>query len=425
MRRGFLATLVVALLLFSAATLMIVPQLSHATTINWSALHGTSYNWSPIWKDIGGGTPKPSISFPAMASSGFNFDEQEITWNTYDNATLGGSVQYLKELQWIAGNASANGMFVVYDFGSNDCTLFPANVLSASHIPCDTAAHDNEFLASFEANNFTIDSLSIWKYTMSEFWGPIIVATQGYSSTIGYELMDEPPQYTASNGTDLLQNMQTWFATQVRSQTGLAIVVGSPSFDTEPSQDQPPASVCLAGGSTCVLDVHYYAAWAGNPASVPSNSTILNQFDSWASVAKGAGYPMITSQWGVCSSENSCYGWSNTTVRDLIDTIALAAHQNNLGMSWWFWNCQEGSNDLQSLVSASGCSTDGSDSLRQMVEYAYDLINWGPVTPTVSTTTSTTTITTVFTTISQIQSTTLAETCQVVAQNNVQTVTCQ
>lgn len=403
-KRLAIVVLVIAVISLSSI-LTFIPLISKASnSVNWSNLHGVAYNWTPIWKDPGGGTPAPNVSMPLMVSHGINFDEQPIFWG---NLSANPSA-YLSSLTILANEADLVGIKVVYDFQSVACGQFPTNVITASGIHCPDT--NNAFMTAYESDSFNVGSQSVWAYQMSNFWQPVIAAMDSHASTIGYELIDEPPICCTA-----LQNYHNWFATQIRALTDKAIVVGSYQFDKMNNNDAylPPASVCTARGDTCVIDVHLYNA--ADPSSY---------FSNWASIAKSAGYPIYLGQFGPCQVMNTaCTSLSSAYVQNFINTYVQDAHNDGLGMSYWFWNCQEnGPTDWQSLLTAQpACQP---DALLGFLSTAYVNILGATTTSTTTSSTSSTnsTTSTSYTSTSSsststttaISTTIVTETCQIV-----------
>jgi hypothetical protein len=326
------AAVVLIVLLFSIiATVVPVSSASGSSGVIWSQLRGANYNWTPLWFDTGGSTPAPSISLPLMrVNGGMNFVRQPIYWDAY----VANPSAYLSALRTLASEADQEGFSIVYDFHSNMFARFPPNVELGY-------AGDPTFMDAYMSNSITVGSQSVWAYQMSDFWQPVIAQVDSHPSTIGYELLNEPPV-----GGSTLQAYHAYFAEKIRALTTKAIVFGSDKFDEDPSSSTaPPASTCTFGGSTCAIDVHLYTT------TDPSN-----EFASWASIARSMGYPVILGEFAPCIGNCS---FSDEYVQTFLNTYVQDARNNGFGMSYWYWNCNEygPATDYSSLLSGT-CQPD-------------------------------------------------------------------
>lgn len=336
MKSKILVLSVLAMFFLSAASVMSVHNLSavaisNSSTVSWNQLHGVSYRW---WPFQSGNQRNPSIQFPEMASSGFNFVRIPLGWTETPPSWLSGS----NNVTSLATAADANGLHVVYSFYQDQGVLFPPEVMAV--YPGGSSAGNTPYYL----DQVTVDGVDLWTYQFDNYWKPLITEVDSHPSTIGYEILNEPK--SSSCGNSCLQSYHTWFAEHIRTLTSKTIIFGSYGYDTKPSKAiAPPSSV-----GNLAIDVHVYNS--------PYNPTTL--FAGYQSLAAANNWKVELGEFGPCSA-NVCSSLSTNYVSGFVNNYVKAAYENGFAQAYWIWDCQTDGfppNDVALLGNTTSTSCD-------------------------------------------------------------------
>ncbi len=224
------------------------------TAVDWTTLHGADFKYFLTRGDTGY-SPPPSVSFPLMVNRNFNFIRVPFTWLEYDQSPSA----FLAKVDAISSAADANGISVIWCFQGS----FPLSITGTLD------DHSSAFLVSWWQNQIP----NGWTLMMQNFWGPIIAHVDSHPSTLGYELFNEPPLYSAP--ITAMQAHNQYFATQIRalsSKTILFMGAGSDGFFYDGSSIVAVAPTI----SNIGVDVHSYDDYSGE----------LGRVSGWVGAAK-------------------------------------------------------------------------------------------------------------------------------------------
>lgn len=231
--------------------------------INWASLRGVDYLWGNL--GIEGTAPAPSTSFPMMKSYGFNLIRVPISWKAY----LANPTQYAGYLQQVASEADANGISVVYvgfagsggggttGWSYNTQQFFPSSILSGY-------SDQSTFYSAWWANQVP----NGWNEVASQFWQPLVQIVDSHSSTLGYEIMNEPSYGFTSYSQ--VQPYNQFVYNTIRQAGSSKYVVWCAKDGTDLSSSDMLASA--PKGSNIVFDIHYTGTSSGSAiAALESN----------------------------------------------------------------------------------------------------------------------------------------------------------
>ena len=152
------------------------------------------------------------------------------------------------------------------------------------------------------------------------------------SSTLGYELFNEPPLCGATWADE--QNFNTWMSEQIRTLSS-KIIVYDPPYVSNTQQSEikgtsPANGVKPIGISNLVLGPHEY-----------NMNTISSDFAGWAAV----GLPVFIGEWAV-----SFTTVNRTTADTYIANFYAAAKQYDFASTYWQWGPEIIENVLPSIL---------------------------------------------------------------------------
>ncbi len=312
---------------------------TYYSSVSWSSLRGANYLLPQLSEFGNPNNPPTSVSFPEIRADGWNLVRVPLSWNAYENNTS----LFMSTLENISSSANANNLSVVYDFHAIGDTGWPATLIS--QYPTLDA-----FYQAWWLNSTTYKGENGWNIQFSEFWVNIIKAVDSQPSTLGYEIMNEPPLVSGVSYVNQ-QDYNTFVATHMRSLTQKWIVFDPPYQCVScgiQSGTSPVVAVAPKGVLHLVIDAHMYGV------SDPST-----YFAEWASAGEQIGVPVWIGEWGVngANSPQTQSGMTQFLTKYIQDF-------RTYGFAWtyWYWNC--GSTNYAAdwhswhnmLDSGNGCS---------------------------------------------------------------------
>lgn len=314
-----------------------------ASSIDWSSLKGVNYIWSSL--GIEDGSLTPATTFPTIAGFGWDLIRVPVSWQAY----LANPSSYTGYLQQVASQANSNGIYVIYDFHAggtyNTGKAFPSSLLSQY-------SDDNTFYAAWWTNQVNFNGQTGWSAIWNTFWKPLVQAVDSQSSTLGYEIMNEPPMVSGMTSANM-QQYNTYIAQQIRTISSKTIVFMGPYSCVgcgKITGSAPILSVAPTGTSNIAIDAHEY-----------SSSSISSDFSAWQTASQQlGGIPVWIGEWAVC---NGCT-MSQSQAQSTIQSYENAFHQYNFANTYWMWSC--GTTQINLLDSS--CQTYWIDTLIQQAQ---------------------------------------------------------
>jgi hypothetical protein len=309
------------------------------TPSSWSSLHGVDYFYSTISSDNGGpaSAPEPSVSFPQIRANGWNLIRVNLYWNLYlDNPT-----QFIRDVQTIATYAVQNGLYVIWDLNHGDKYVLEngMNGGNTERIPTSLAAGystDEEFWTAWWANQTTYKGESDWSMDL-QYDLQVVKAVDNYSSTLGYEIMNEPTIYSNTNSSSGsynfqgMQNFNNYIGEGIRTITSKVIFFDRPYPNPDNLNQCAPACYLESYPSkvsNIAMDIHLYNTY---------NPTFWSQY---ASFAKQIGVNVVVGEWAPCDSDNATCITSETAVNQFISTYMNAF--KSYGWAWCYYRWASG-----------------------------------------------------------------------------------
>ncbi|MEM3191224.1 MAG: cellulase family glycosylhydrolase [Candidatus Parvarchaeota archaeon] len=346
---------VVAGLLFTNTMFLAVPP--HSSSVSWSSLRGVNYYWTTV-RDPNRPelvAPPPSISFPEIRQNGWNLIRVVLHWNDY----AANSTEFISNIQEIASYAQQNGLYIVWDLihqaGTSSQYTYDGQVGEGFPIFLTAPyATPKSFWAAWWSNQTSFDGNNGWSMALA-YDMQVVRAVDNYSSTLGYEILNEPPIWSSNSSSDVasfnLQGMaafNTYIASAIRTYSTKTIIFMKPYFhpDIDPSCILPSPSCLLLvaprGVSNLALDYHQYNYF---------NSTVASYYQQFSLANK---IPILLGEFGPCSRLNASCPTSESSVIQGIQEAISTAHSD--GWAWCYWAWREGRTGppWQSLLNSTG-----------------------------------------------------------------------
>lgn len=322
-----------------------------------------------------GGTFHPSGDYVRESMRHIKMQDMNVVrvpifWEAYAN----NSAAFLDELQVVASAAADYDICVIFDnhhwytssawgiaiIGEAQGRGFPSYVakdfpvIESEDKYLSTAA---PFWGAFLKNEITIEGRQIWDVQM-EFMAQVIDRTDRFDNVLGYEILNEPHLFNASQYDDL-GNYHTYMAKGMRELTAKKIF-----FDRETAWGfQRTASlehkIVPRNVTGLVYTPHLYSV--PNPGS--QGEAQLTNFKNWSS------------EWG---TEVLVGEWSARTQEDN-DMYLKAFKDNGFGWTYFSWRPTESQGRGVSLYDALWTpSTEGLRQLSVSLDRVYSETNEGP-----------------------------------------------
>jgi len=298
--------------------------------------------------------PAPPTSFPQIKANGWNLIRMILHWNEYVvNPT--GYVANMKEVAWYAEQSGIN---VIWDLIHQAGTSSQYTTLNETGVGLPTFlttpyATEDDFWNAWWSNQTSYQGVSGWSLAR-QYDVEIVRAVDNYTSTLGYELINEPPMWAsntpATTSSYNLQGMQafnTYAASSIRLYSTKTIVYDRPYLHPDITPN------CIAASPSCLLtvapkapnialDYHQY-----NNFSV----TLVAEYQSFST---RNGIPVLLGEFGPCSRSNPSCPTDQTAVAQFIGTAVSTSHSD--GWAWCYWAWREGPTGppWQALLDSTG-----------------------------------------------------------------------
>jgi aryl-phospho-beta-D-glucosidase BglC (GH1 family) len=270
------------------------------------------------------GYPPPvNSSLQLIKSYGFNFIRIPYYWESYQ----ADPDKFLREVDLIASMAEKLGLYVDWDFhhlkassyfyfyNSSSFGGFPYFFLSKYPFNGGESA-EKKFWEDFFDRNITHKGKDIWQL-QAEFMIKIVRTVDKYSSTLGYEILNQPTVFDKSQYAKI-GKYNTFIAQQLRNHTSKYIffdfACNSDCSDIEFSNQSllKPISV-----DNVIFAPHRF----GKPYT-DMFTFLENLSSSWG------GIPIVLGE------------WARTDQAEIMKYVC-ELHAAGIGWSFWSWNYQE------------------------------------------------------------------------------------
>jgi hypothetical protein len=369
MKRGLsksvLATLVSLLIVFSiGAVLLSYESSTKSVTVpsptgptKWASLRGVNYFWTTVVDPSRPMmvAPPPWVSFPQMRENGWNLIRVTMHWNEYAVDPS----QYIGNMRTIAQYAEQNGLEIIWDLihqaGTSSQYIvdgeqgvgFPTFLTEPYQTP-------RAFWNAWWANKTSYNGVGGW-YLALQYEIQIVKAVNNYTSTLGYEIMNEPPLFslntTAGAPTFNFSGMlkfNSYMATNLRQITSDTIVYDRPYLHpdvlTSCVSNIPSCllEVTPTGVSNVVLDYHQYDTL---------NVTLLSEIQAFS---KQHSIPVFLGEFAPCSRTNTTCPTSQSAVEQYIYAVVSQAHSYGWAWTYWAWRIGSPGPPWQDLLNSTG-----------------------------------------------------------------------
>jgi arabinogalactan endo-1,4-beta-galactosidase len=315
-----------------------------------------------------GGTFHPpadyvSESMRHIKMHNMNLVRVPIYWESYYN----NSAAFVNELEVVARAAAEHNVCVIFDnhhwyttsywdikkLGDAEGRGFPSFVMKDfAVVQSEDDYHSTAapFWAAYLRNEIAIDGKSVWEVQL-DFLKLVIGKVDGYDNVIGYEILNEPHIFNASQYDDL-GAFHTYMAKGIREVSDKKIIFDRETtrgFQRIPSLEY---KIVPQNVSDLVYTPHLYSA--PYPGTQAENQ--ISNFKKWAD------------QWGVQVLVGE---WSASTQEDS-DAYLKAFKQNGFGWTYYSWRPIESRGLGVSLYDTTWTqSTDGLRQLSDSIEKTY------------------------------------------------------
>ena len=323
----------------------------------WSSLRGVNYFWTTVQdpNKPQETAPPPWVSFPQIRANGWNLLRVQLHWNEYVvNPSL-----YVSNMQTIAWYAEQNGLYVIWDLIHQAGTSSQYTVEGEQGVGFPTFltapySTPQSFWTAWWANQTSYEGESGWSLAL-QYDTLIVKGVDNYSSTLGYEILNEPPIFSSNGMTNMsaydfagMQAFNTYVSSNLRTLTSKIII-----YDR--SYMHPDIlSTCIGVVPSCLsivaprkvsniaLDYHQYNTY---------NSTLLGEIQSFSTHNH---VPVFLGEYAPCSRTNTTCPTSETLVGQYIYDLMSTAHSD--GWAWTYWSWREGTSGppWQDLLNNTG-----------------------------------------------------------------------
>ena len=324
---------------------------------NWSSLRGVNYFWTTVVDPNRPMVvaPPPWISFPQMRENGWNLIRVTMHWNEYEVDPS----QYIANMQTIALYAQQNGLKVIWDLIHQAGTSSQYVVDGEQGVGFPTFLTEpyqtpKEFWDAWWASTTSYNGVGGW-YLALRYEIQIVKAVNNYTSTLGYEIMNEPPIFPSGTTTGTptfnlkgMQDFNTYIATNIRKITSDIVVYDRPYLhpDVLPGcvSEVPSclSEVTPTGVSNVVLDYHQYDTL---------NLTFLSEIQAFS---KQHSIPIFLGEFAPCSRTNTTCPTSQSAVEQYIYAVVSQAHSYGWAWTYWAWRIGSPGPPWQDLLNSTG-----------------------------------------------------------------------
>jgi hypothetical protein len=349
------------------------------STIPMSELRGVVFVDNVLSIRERGGTFHPPADYVSESMRHIKMNEMNVVrvpiyWESYAN----NSAAFLSELDVVARAAQNHDVCVIFDnhhwytsshwdikkLGEAEGRGFPSYIVK--DFPVVTSVDDYQstaapFWTAYLRNEIMIDGQPIWDVQL-EFLEMVIGRVDNYDNVIGYEILNEPHLFNASQYDDL-GRYHTYMAKGIREISDKKIFFDretTRSFQRSPSLEYKIVPQNVSG---VVYTPHLYAP--PYPGSQSENQ--IENFKKWSE------------QWGV---EVLVGEWSASS-QDESDAYLKSFKENGFGWTYYSWRPIESRGLGVSLYDTTWTpATDGLKQLTNSIEKTY---REGAATSTVAT----------------------------------------
>ena len=251
-----------------------------------------------------------------------------IYWESYAN----NSAAFLQELEVVAHSAAENDICVIYDnhhwyttsywdikkLGDAEGRGFPSFVVE--NFPLTQGVDEytstaEPFWTAFLKNDITVDGKQIWDLQL-EFLGKVIGRVDRFDNVIGYEILNEPHLFNASQYDDL-GRYHTYMAKGIREISDKKIF-----FDRETTKgfqrlSSLESKIVPQNVSDVVYTPHLYAP--PYPGSQAEDQ--IKKFKTWS---EQWGLEVLVGEWSAASQDES-------------DAYLKSFRDNGFGWTYYSW----------------------------------------------------------------------------------------
>ncbi len=277
---------------------------SGSNNIDWASLIGVNYRWGALHAN--GNAPAPSVSLPEMKTNGWNLIRVPIGWDT----ELNNPSAFDAALSTLASQADQDGIYVIYDFHAINANGWPSSLVSQYGV--------DGLYTAWWANQVTYNGQNGWQAQFDDLWKNVISTVDSHPSTLGYEIMNEPPSMGESElpyNQFVYNNIRMLSAKTVIFGAPFSTPGGGPTFGTSPAQAVKPS------GTNIVMDVHDYDDTSG----------VLTHIQQWQQVTGLAG--IVMGEFGARSAS------SQSAAQSYLQTYYSAFKQTGIASTYWAWEC--------------------------------------------------------------------------------------
>jgi|GEM_PF-2347164 len=323
----------------------------------WASLRGVNYFWTTVVDPSRPlvVSPPPSVSFPQIRKNGWNLIRVQMHWNEYEVDPS----QYVENMQTIALYAEQNGLQIIWDLIHQVGTSSQYTVGGKLGVGIPTFLTEpyqtpSAFWYAWWANQTSYDGVGGWKLAL-QYDVQMVKAVNNYTSTLGYEIMNEPPLFSSNTTTGALQfdfsgmqRFNSYIATHLRHITSDTIVYDRPYVhpDVFPScvSEVPSClfEVMPTGVSNIALDYHQYDTL---------NSTLLSEIQTFS---KEYSVPVFLGEFAPCSRLDTACPTSQSAVDQYIYAIVSEAHSYGWAWTYWAWRIGSPGPPWQDLLNSTG-----------------------------------------------------------------------
>jgi hypothetical protein len=323
----------------------------------WASLRGVNYFWTTVVDPSRPivVAPPPSVSFPQMRKNGWNLIRVTMHWNEYEVDPS----QYIGNMRTIALYAEQNGLKIIWDLihQAGTSSQYIVDGERGVGIPAfltEPYQTPRAFWYAWWANKTSYNGVGGW-YLALQYDIQIVRAVNNYTSTLGYEIMNEPPLFplNTTTGTTVfdfsgMQEFNSYIATNLRHITSDIIVYDRPYLhpDVLPSCVSEVPSCLLEVMPTRVsdiaLDYHQYDTL---------NATLLSEIQAFS---KRHSVPVFLGEFAPCSRLNTSCPTSQSAVDQYIYALVSEAHSYGWAWTYWAWRTGSPGPPWQDLLNSTG-----------------------------------------------------------------------
>lgn len=295
-----------------------------------------------------------------ISMRGMNLVRVPFYWEAYVN----NSAAFVEELKVVARSAAENDICVIFDnhhwytsshwgigtIGDASGRGFPSFVVRDFPVLASESTYQSTaapFWAAFLRNEIIIDGKSVWDLQM-EFLAVVISEVDQFDNVVGYEILNEPHLFDASQYEDL-GNYHTYIAREIRELTDKRIFFNrevTVGFQRLPALEYKIVPQYVSG---VVYAPHIYSELNGESRAEEQ----LAKFKEWS---EDWGVQVLIGEWSASSQDET-------------DMYVNAFKENEFGWTYYSWTPIQSRGKGVSLYDAElAPSTEGLKQLSASIE---------------------------------------------------------